>query len=152
MSRVSDDERAAIESSLRDGQSLSSIAQQFSRSKGTIFNIARQAGITLERSATNKATAARVDYSQAERLILLNELFDKARAMADSIDKPLELQQLTTAVAILIDKRRLEDGEATSRSEIHDNDSARKQLAARLDELAARRAARGDRELERGAS
>jgi hypothetical protein len=45
---------------------------------------------------------------------------------------------LVIALGILIDKRRLEDGEATSRTEIH-GDVVKERLTSRLDELAARR-------------
>lgn len=147
--RIPDDERQQIITVLQSGQSLTATAKQFTRSKGTIFNIAQQAGISLERSATNKASAARKDYNQANRLLLINEFFDKAHEMLHGIElNPLGLQQMATALAILVDKRRLEDGEATSRSEVHD-DSNRARLSGRLDELAARRTARVDQQPDR---
>ena len=148
MSRVSDEERAAIEAALRGGQSGGATARQFGRSISTIVGIAKRAGIALDQSATNKAVAARRDFDLANRLDLLNTLFTKAGELSGKIKKPIELQQLATAVAIMIDKRRLEDGEATSRAEVHD-DSTRTQLAGRLDELAGRRAARLDSEPHR---
>jgi hypothetical protein len=42
-------------------------------------------------------------------------------------------------MGILIDKRRLEDGDVTARTEVNSG-SAREQLTRRLDDLAARRA------------
>lgn len=152
MGRVSDEERAAIEAALRSGQSGGATARAFGRSISTIVGIAKRAGIALDQSATKKAVAARIDYAQAERIDLLNELFGTARSMIRAGGlKPGELQQVSMAVAIMIDKRRLEDGEATSRSEVHDS-GTQSRLAGRLDELAARRAARRDHDLERTGS
>lgn len=149
MSRVSDEERAAIEVALRDGASVGTVAQQSGRGKATVSRIAAAAGIDLERSNVNKAAAARKDYGQANRLELINEFFDKTHEMLHTTQlTPLGMQQMATALAILVDKRRLEDGEATSRSEVHD-DSTRARLGGRLDELAARRAARVDSESHR---
>lgn len=148
MSRVSDEERERILAALRSGLSAGATARQCGRSQPTVSRIAAAAGINLNQSPTKKAVAARKDFAQAERLELLNTLFLKAGELSEKIKKPIELQQLATAVAIMIDKRRLEDGEATSRSEVHD-DSTRSRLAGRLDELAARRAVRGNPELDR---
>lgn len=149
MSRVTDEERAAIEAALREGQSGGKTARQFGRSIGTVVGIAKRAGIALDQSATKKAFQARRDYGQSNRLELINEFFDKTHEMLHTTQlTPLGLQQMATALAILVDKRRLEDGEATSRSEVHD-DSTRARLGGRLDELAARRAARVDSESHR---
>lgn len=137
--KVSDDERAQIEAALRDGQTGGQTARRFGRSISTIVGIAQRAGIALDQSATRKAVAAKRDYNQAERLLLLNRFFQKAGTMLPLTESTLSFQQLTTALAILIDKRRLEDGEATSRSEVHDNGDAKEQLAARIVDLAARR-------------
>src|SRR5215213_336527 len=126
-------EREQIIAALRDGQSLGTVARSFGRSKGTISRIAKQAGFDFDRSQTRKATAALRDYTIARRVELLSEFFTVAQAMLVDLKSPQEFQQLTTAFAILIDKRRLEDGEATSRSEVHDHDSARQQLTQRLD-------------------
>jgi hypothetical protein len=146
---VTDDERERILALLRSGLSAGATARQCGRSQPTVSRIAWAAGIDLNQCATTKAVAARRDFDLANRLALLNKLFIKADQLSETVDKPLELQQLSTAVAIMIDKRRLEDGEATSRSEVHD-DSTRARLGGRLDELAARRAARLDSESHRG--
>lgn len=62
---------------------------------------------------------AQRDYAQAERLQLLNEGFDKAREILKAVTEPKDLQSWMIAVATAIDKRRLEDGEATNRNENH---------------------------------
>src|SRR5215207_9284860 len=108
-SRLTDEERAQIEAALLAGESLHATAGKFERSKETISRIARAAGITFERLHTEKAAAARRDYALAERVGLLNQYFDRAEAMLPYTYLASEFQQMATALAILIDKRRLED-------------------------------------------
>jgi uncharacterized protein YoaH (UPF0181 family) len=55
------------------------------------------------------------DYTQAERLALLNEGFDKARTLLAELKTAQEFQQWTVGTGTLIDKRRLEEGKATER-------------------------------------
>jgi hypothetical protein len=97
-----------------------------------------------ERSAqTNAATQAHIDYTQPARLALLNKAFAKAEYILDNaVERAGALSQWSIAFGILTDKRRLEDGEATSRAEVANVDDARTRLASRLDELSTRRAAR----------
>jgi enoyl-CoA hydratase/carnithine racemase len=110
-------------------------------SPGSVNRIAKLNG--LEYSAVPKpANEARRDYAQAERLKLVNEFFDKTRALLPEVDEPQKLQHLATTLAILIDKRRLEDGEATSRAEVNSTD-ARDRIAGRITELTTRRRAEG---------
>jgi hypothetical protein len=139
---MSEQERAAILSDLRDGLSLRATARKRGRGVATVSRVANGAGLDLERSATQKAASARRDYAQAERLALLNRLFDKCAQILPTCKKPYEVMQLATAMAIAIDKRRLEDGEATSRTEVN-TDGVRDRILGRLDELASRRAAKG---------
>jgi hypothetical protein len=145
------EEREKIIALLRTGISENQAAKQVGRGQATVSRLARDAGIKPRETAAKLANAAYADYATARRVGLINEFFEMARAMLPTVESPKQLQELSVALAILIDKRRLEDGEATNRSEFNDSDSARAQLTARLDELAARRAARGDRELDRGA-
>lgn len=141
MQPVSPGEEQQILDALIAGQSQNAVAKQFGRGCATVNRIAKANG--LEYSAPKNAIEARVDYCAAERLKLLNAGFDKALELLPHIDAPQPLQQWTVAVGTLIDKRRLEDGEATSRSEVSDHrDDARARLAGRLDELATRRRAR----------
>jgi hypothetical protein len=119
-------------------------AARYGCSIGTVSNIARAAGVQLNVQSTKRASSARRDWAQAERLDLINRLFSKAESMLDQVGTELHLQQLTTAIAVMIDKRRLEDGEATSRTEVSPaGDEARERIARRIDELAARRREKG---------
>lgn len=138
---LSEDERGKIAAALRDGQSVGAVARAFGRSKSTVSVIARNRAVPLERSRTEKAAAAVADYALERRVDLLNQGFAKAAELLPSIQSPMWLQAWSISLGILIDKRRLEDGEATGRVEVS-GDDARERLAARLDDLAARRRAK----------
>jgi transposase-like protein len=129
-------DHAAIAEALRAGESQNGVARRFGIGAATVNRIAKRNG--LKYSAPKNAAICRRDYAAAERLALLNKLFDKVSELADGPLTPTGLQALTISAGILTDKRRLEDGEATARTEVHGG-GAREQLARSLDELAARR-------------
>jgi hypothetical protein len=138
MSRVTEAERRRIVAYLREGKSQGWVARELKRGKATISRVASAEGIDSERSATKKAAEARRDYAQAERLVLLNEGFDKAREILANVGLADDLKDWAVAVGTLIDKRRLEDGEATNRTENVDR-ASRERIKGTLDELAERR-------------
>jgi transposase-like protein len=129
-------DQAAILEALRRGDSQNAVARRFGCGPATVNRIAKRNG--LEYSAPKHAAEARRDYAAAERIALLNQGFEKARELLPVIKSPQWLQAWSISMGILIDKRRLEDGEATSRAEFY-GDDVRDRLASRLDELAARR-------------
>lgn len=137
--RIAPDVRARIVTLLGQGTGCNETARIVGCNAATVSRIAAAEGIDQQRCRTQKATMARQDYDQARRVALLNTLFDKAVALAPDVDTPSQLQSLSLAVAVLIDKRRLEDGEATARTETNDAGAARERIARRLDELSARR-------------
>ena len=144
MTRLAESQRIAVLADLRSGRGVRATAAAHGCSPPTVSRIARAAGLDVTLQAAKKAAEARKDWAAAERLDLLNRLFAKAESMLDGVGSELHLQQLTMAVAVLIDKRRLEDGEATSRADVtHSGEEARGRIARRLDELAARRRADG---------
>lgn len=135
-------DHGAILEGLRGGESQNAVARRLGCSPGTVNRVAKLNGLEC-RSAKNQAAEARVgaalaDYSLERRMALLNKVFDKAEAMIETAKTPHQLQALTIAVGILIDKRRLEDGDVTARTEVNGG-GARERLARSLDELAARR-------------
>jgi hypothetical protein len=136
---VTSTERARIVAALQTGKSQYAVAKAFGRSPGTVNAIGQQAGVSPGHSATKQANAARRDYAQAERLLFINEIFDKARELLQTVKSADDLQRIAITAGILVDKRRLEDGEATSRSENLNADLTRDRLASRVDELATRR-------------
>jgi hypothetical protein len=140
VSLISVDERERIIDALTAGESQNGVAKKFGRGPATVNRIARENG--LEYSSPKKAVEARVDYSGERRVELLNAAFAKAEEMLENIDRPSQLMQWAIALGTLTDKRRLEDGEATSRSEVTNVDNPRKRIAGKLVELRERRAAR----------
>ena len=140
--QLSDQTRQQVMAAIAAGKPRNQIARETGVSAGSVTTIAREMGAAFDQSATKKAVQARRTYAQAERLDLLNEGFETARAMLPRCERPHELFQWAVAVGTLIDKRRLEEGEATSRAEVNNGSDARDRLARRLDDLAAQRAAR----------
>jgi len=144
MTRLSDEQRAAILADLRAGGSVRAVARAHGTSAMTVSRTGRSGGVEVTYQATKKASACRKDWALVERLELLNRLFAKADELLPTVVRPLHLQQLATTVGILIDKRRLEDGDATGRMEVSTPAAdARERIAGRLDELAARRRTEG---------
>jgi hypothetical protein len=133
----------AIIDGLKSGESQNAVARRLGCSVGTVNRVAKLNG--LECHSVQKmplppeAARAAADYCLERRLALLNKVFDKAEELIDVATTPNKLQALCISLGILIDKRRLEDGEVTARTEVNGGD-ARERIARRLDELAARRA------------
>jgi len=130
--------RDRIVALLHEGTPRNEIARQVGCSAGIVTKIAQDEGVSFDRSQSRIAVAVRCDYDQTARLALLNAGFDKAGELLAAITTPNHLQTWSVALAVLIDKRRLEDGEATARTDVVTSD-VRDRIARRLDELAARR-------------
>lgn len=139
--RIPDALREDIAAALRRGVSVRETARRFDVAPSTVSTIAREQGVDTERARTKKAEAARLDYDCARRLELLNTLFAKATTLANAAADGRDFRDIVVAVGVLIDKRRLEDGEVTDRVDVH-NGGARERLVSRLDELAERRRAK----------
>lgn len=107
--RIPDDERAAILAACQAGESRNAIARRFNRSPGSISTIAHDAGHEFDQTAAKKAHAALRDYDLAARLNLINRGLAKAGEMLDMLASPADLRSWSTALGILIDKRRLEE-------------------------------------------
>jgi hypothetical protein len=135
------EQRAHVVALLHEGKSRNDIARIVGCCGATVTKIAAAEGVEFNRLYTEKASAATRDYALAERIALVNAGFAKAAELLPGLATASALASWSVAVATLIDKRRLEDGEATSRTDVID-DGARDRLARRMDELAARRDAR----------
>jgi len=66
---------------------------------------------------------ARREYRPATRLEFLDECLEKARFLLPAVTTPRELLQVALAAAILIDRRRVEEGKVTDRLEVRDSES-----------------------------
>lgn len=135
------DLRAAICDAVRAGASVRAAATQFGVSVGVVAKITR--GLSRDRETRKKPR----DFARDRRLALLNRGFVRASELLEAVTTVQQLQTWAVAVGVLIDKRRLEEGEVTARTEMVTDDRARAELARRLDELAARRAQRATMEM-----
>lgn len=133
----------AIVADLKTNISTHEIGRKHGIAQQSVQRINYEAGIRqadwqpgdTKTSAANRASAT---YSKDRRILLLDRLFQEAEAMIDSLADPADLDKLVNALSKLINARRLEDGEATSRSET--STVAKDTLEAKLDDLAKRRA------------
>lgn len=116
---VTPEERQRIIEAIRSGKSRYAVANEFQRSRSTIAKIAREAGLDADRTSTAKATRARTQYAAADRLELINQGFAKVEAMLANISADpgdaRNLREIMTSLAILIDKRRIEDGDTPNK-------------------------------------
>jgi len=107
---VTESEEEKILEALKAGRSVRDVADEFDRATGTISNIAARNELDLgERSQTKKAALAKSCYASEDRIKIVGELLNKARSMLKTCDSSRDLQYLATAIAIGIDKRRLEE-------------------------------------------
>ena len=108
---VTEDEEKAIIKLLESGKTTREVAKEFDRGAGTISRIAQRNGLDLaERSNVKSAALAKSCYASDDRIKLVGELLNKAKQLMKTCDTTRDLQYLATAIAIGIDKRRLEEG------------------------------------------
>ena len=114
---ISDDLRTRVLDALRSGVGHKTAAKQCGTTEWYVRRIAHEAGLDTQREATKKATETRLAWDSARRVGLLSEVLQRARELMPQADTPQKLQSLVTAMAIAVDKIRLETGEATARTE-----------------------------------
>ena len=116
--KLTPDERQRIIGLLESGMSVGETARQTGRSKAVVSVLGKRAGITVrEQSQTEKARQAAQEYHRDRRLALLDQAFQKAEELLPTITTARELRDWAVGNAVLTDKRRLETGEVTSRTE-----------------------------------
>ena len=130
MMHIGRSERRDIIAALREGHSQNSTAKSFGRSPSTVNRIAKEAGLAY--SAPENANAARRAYAKEARLDLSDMLFGKLRQMVEECDDSRSFKELAIVFGILVDKRLLEEGEATHRVEERVMASGAKERLARL--------------------
>lgn len=95
---IDDDERARIVELIRAGVPRNEIARQTKRSPDTISRIAAAAGLTFDRTVTQKATeAAKVD-AAARRADLVHRLHDAIDTVLAQMFAPAELRHHNTTL------------------------------------------------------
>lgn len=137
---VTPSERKRILAALRGGASFYRVAKDLGRHTSTVKRIADKVGVrsNVAPEKTAAATATHRPFDKAHRQEVIAKVIAKAEELLPDITDSTKLVSLSTAIAIMVDKQRLEDGEATSRTETSVVDP-RAGVAARLDELAGRR-------------
>lgn len=107
---ITEVEEQAILEALKAGKTTREVAKEFDRGSGTISQVARRNGLDLgARALAKKADLVRTCYASEARIRLVGKLLDKAEELMATCDNPRDLQPLATAIAIGIDKRRLEE-------------------------------------------
>lgn len=132
---ISRNEEKSIIKAIKAGKKRNEIAKQFKRSAGSISRIAKKHDMNFDRSITKKATEAKQYYSKQDRMNLLKKGFEKAAEMLQNAKGFRDIKDWSMAVAVLIDKQRLEEGEPTeiSKGEMQNTNSNYHEID--LDEL-----------------
>jgi predicted transcriptional regulator len=114
---IADSEKEKIIDLLGEGLSHCEIARRTGRSQSAVSALVKQHGIEPVQRIPRAQQAAR-EYNKLERMNLLNRAFDKAGELLERKDlSARDFKDLMTGIAIGIDKRRLEDGQAGQISE-----------------------------------
>jgi len=107
---VSAAEEEAILAALRAGRSVRDVGAEVGRSKSTVANVAKRNGLELvDVHGTKRAAEARSRYAAEARIGLVSEGLEALARALPSVPPPKDMREWALAVAILIDKRRLED-------------------------------------------
>lgn len=150
---------------LSSGRSLAEVHAETGLPKSTLTRWARKAGVgTFHTEQTAHATEALAAQRALKREQMVDLLIDQANDLIHRMNEQhgvwmqvggqsggleqvfyeratsADVRNYAVAAAVLIDKMRLELGEATERKETINIDDARAELASKVDELAKRRA------------
>jgi hypothetical protein len=107
---VGEEEETAILEALKAGRSVRDVAGEFDRAFSTVAGIGRRSGLDLAaRSHTKQAAFANSCYASEARIKLIGRGMDKAAELLPQITSPRDLKDWSVAVAVLADKRRLEE-------------------------------------------
>jgi hypothetical protein len=109
-------EKQTIREMLDQNHSHNHIARITGRSQSTISGFARRAGYSpLPERTPCVANQARREFGKAERLELISLVFERGEEMLQKPGlTPREYKEVTTGIAIAIDKSRLEEGSLNS--------------------------------------
>jgi hypothetical protein len=137
---LTDNVKQRICDSLREGLSIFRCARVFGVGVATVSKIAADNKIDVCELHAQRAQQARRDYCQAERLRVINLAFERVEELLDEVETPRDLKDTTVAMAICIDKRRLEDGETTQNVGVtNEVETARSAVRNKLLEMAEKR-------------
>lgn len=83
------------------------IAKEFSKSVGWVNGVLKALNVQTERSATKKATDAKLTYCRERRLALNDMFYDKICEMLKTVKSSRDLKDLSISLGIIEDKRHL---------------------------------------------
>lgn len=127
--RISKKEEMAIIEAINEGNSLNKVAKKFKRSVSTISRCAKRNDVDVEHSQTKKAVETHQRWNKEKRFELIGKFFDKLTDIIQVTNDPRELKDLSTALGIVIDKARLEEGQPTEITKNENNDNVSATLA-----------------------
>lgn len=111
-------ERDEILALLREGKSTSEVGRKVGRPQQTVSMVARQNGVDTIYAMSERAHRGLVAFNSAQRIEDINLIASRIRdeLTADSINNKAAqaLRDLSVALGVTIDKRRLEEGLSTS--------------------------------------
>jgi cobalamin biosynthesis Mg chelatase CobN len=123
---------------LREGGSYYGIGKQLSMNPNTVRMIAQKAGLDRSDVRMTEAIKAKQVYTKERRLEIADRAFELLDQMLGEVGSPKDMQAWVSAFSQMVDKHRLEDGEATARTEVV-TDQARQAVRDRLDAVVERR-------------
>lgn len=94
---------------LKEGLSTREVAEKVGLSNGWISKIASDRGYDISTERTRKAAKCKSLYNRPERIKVIADGIDKLVAMLPEITKAKDMRDWSVSLAILMDKRRLED-------------------------------------------
>ena len=94
---------------LKDGLTTREVAEKVGVSSGTVSNVANARGYDISTERTRKAAKCKSLYNRPERIKVIADGIDKLVAMLPDITKAKDMRDWSVSLAILMDKRRLED-------------------------------------------
>ena len=94
---------------LKDGLTTREVAEKVGVSNGTVSNVASARGYDISTERIRKAAKCKSLYNRPQRIKVIADGIDKLVAMLPEITKAKDMRDWSVSLAILMDKRRLED-------------------------------------------
>lgn len=127
--KIEGKERQKIVDLLQEhGGNQNRVAKICGRSQTAVGKIAKEEGISSVKKTPKKAIAAHIMFSQQDRMLLISRALNRGGRFLEEHLTPQQFKDVMTAIAIGIDKHRLETGEVTSRSESHSHSTSSEDL------------------------
>ena len=94
---------------LKDGLTTREVGERVGVSCATVSNVASARGLDISTERTRKAAKCKSLYTRPDRIKVIADGIDKLVAMLPEITKAKDMRDWSVSLAILMDKRRLEN-------------------------------------------